>query len=137
MLSNANWVATSPRTLWTCHIEGNPATKKNSNRLVRAKGRFFILPSAAHERWFRSAFKQVASRWYLPPLTCPVAVKALFLRADNRPVDLVNAMQALADLLERAGVVENDRQIRAWDGSRLGVDRQHPRIELELTEVAG
>jgi Holliday junction resolvase RusA-like endonuclease len=56
---------------------------------------------------------------------------------DNRSKpDLINLEEATADILEVAGVVENDRNIVSWDGSRImGIDRDNPRVEIEIQEV--
>ena len=64
------------------------------------------------------------------PLNC----RALFYR-DARRGDAVGYYQGLADLLEKRGVIENDAQLTQWDGSRLLLDRENPRVEIELTEV--
>jgi Holliday junction resolvase RusA-like endonuclease len=44
-------------------------------------------------------------------------------------------MQALADTLEAAGVVPDDKYIAAWDGSRLLKDAADPRVEVTLTPM--
>jgi Holliday junction resolvase RusA-like endonuclease len=121
--------------MWQLVIHGNPATKKTSNRLFRVRGRTVVAPSAVHDNWFRRALPEVKAAWRRAPLTEPVSVKALFFRADGRRVDLVNLMQALADLLERGGVVKNDQLIRAWDRSRLLRDPNDPRIELVVSPL--
>ena len=56
---------------------------------------------------------------------------------DNRSKpDLINLEEATADILEVAGVVENDRNIVSWDGSRImGIDRDNPRVEIEIQEA--
>ena len=56
---------------------------------------------------------------------------------DNRSKpDLINLEEATADILEVAGVVENDRNIVSWDGSRImGIDRDNPRVEIEIQEI--
>ena len=48
----------------------------------------------------------------------------LFLLTTNR-----------ADLLERLGIVDNDQWFQRWDGTRLFVDRQRPRVELTITPI--
>lgn len=53
----------------------------------------------------------------------------------SRP-DLINLEEATADILERAGIIINDRNIVSWDGSRIvGIDKQNPRVEIEIMEV--
>lgn len=74
--------------------------------------------------------------WRQPPLIGPVAVRALFFR-EHAIGDLLNYEQALADALEAAAVVENDRLIVSWDGSRLLKDASAPRIEVEITTERG
>lgn len=49
--------------------------------------------------------------------------------------DLVGYLQGLADLLEKRGVVANDKWIQSWDGSRLAKDKANPRVELTLTPL--
>lgn len=128
-------------------ISGPPRTKKTSNRLVMAGGRPRVLPSAAWSTWTKSARITVDG---LPvswsgklsietgkgllgavPLNCA----ALFYR-DARRGDAVGFYQGLADLLEKRGIIPNDACLVSWDGSRLLLDRQNPRVELTLTEAA-
>lgn len=50
--------------------------------------------------------------------------------------DLVGLMQATADLLEAAGVLENDRLILSWQGTNIeGIDKDNPRAEISLYPV--
>lgn len=49
---------------------------------------------------------------------------------------MINLEEATADILERAGIIINDRNIVSWDGSRIvGIDKQNPRVEIEIMEV--
>lgn len=121
-------------------LYGSPRTKKNHSRVIRlnGKGGTRILPSEAHERWFGMAMPQarlVAARLRVP-ICEPVAVEALFYR-DRAQGDLVGYLQALGDLLEAACIIENDRLIASWDGSRLLKDAVQPRIEVVISRVAG
>lgn len=124
-----------PRPI-TLTIRGIPRTKKTSNRIFRAgkTGRLRVMPSEAHQDWFEHAKFQLV-RWMRHairhPFTSEVNVCALFYRAANVG-DAVGYYQALADLLERAGLLANDRQIVSWDGSRLHKDATNPRIEVEI-----
>jgi len=64
----------------------------------------------------------------------PVHVKALFYRDADRG-DLCGYQQAGGDALEAAGVVSNDKIIDSWDGSRRLIDRQNPRVEIEVSPM--
>ena len=119
----------------TFTIIGPPRTKKSHSRIIRAGGRPRIIPSAAHEEWYRVALPQaIAVARCSSTITYPVNVAAVFFR-DRAVGDAVGYYQALGDLLERAGIIENDRLIASWDGSRLGKDAQRPRIEVAITAV--
>lgn len=116
-------------------IPGPPRTKKNHGRIVRAGGRPRMLPSKQYESW--NQFAQIHLMRLQPRETIQQLVncRALIYRDANRG-DAVGYYQALADALEEAGIVENDRLIVSWDGSRLLKDAANPRIEVTLTAVA-
>lgn len=121
--------------IWRAEIAGAPRTKKTSQRLIRAGGRYRVIPSKQHEVWFRGAMLQAkAARSHVCPIDYPVACRAAIYR-DRAVGDLLNFLQALADLLERAGIVTNDRLIVDWSGSVLLKDAGAPRILVELREA--
>src|ERR1017187_7823878 len=69
------------------------------------------------------------------PLTIGVNVCALIYRA--RAVgDLDNYLHAVGDALQKAGVLANDKQIEGWDHSRKLIDRECPRVEIEITPLS-
>lgn len=118
-------------------IPGAPRTKKNSGRIVRAGGRARMLPSKQVVEWNRAAqlhlipvLQQLS--WHPNGITDEVNCCALFYR-HALVGDAVGFYQALADALEEAGIVENDRLIVSWDGSRMLKDAANPRIEVTLT----
>jgi len=67
-------------------------------------------------------------------LAQPLNCAAIFYRDADRG-DAVGYYQALADSLEAAGVVADDKWIKQWDGSRLAKDANRPRIEVVLTAL--
>lgn len=117
-------------------VTGPPRTKKNSARIFkRADGSPFIMPSKQAKSWQKDAAAQIArqnvNRLHLQR---PVNVVALVYR-ERAVGDLVNYLQAIADALEQAGVVRNDKWIVTWDGSRLKKDKARPRVEITITET--
>ena len=98
------------------------------------------MPSAAYSAWDRMAQLQLAKfRAEHPlriilPIRLPMNIKALFYR-EALVGDAVGFYQALADTLEKGGIVENDRLIVSWDGSRLMKDKENPRVEVEISEA--
>lgn len=114
-------------------ITGAPRTKKTSNRIVRC-GRFSkILPSEAFLEWQKSAATSLldAKMVHSFPISEPLNCRALFFR-ERSVGDACGFYQGLADLLQHHGIVKNDSQLRSWDGSRLLVDRQNPRVIVTL-----
>ena len=69
-------------------------------------------------------------------LTQPLNCAAIFYRDADRG-DAVGYYQGLADALESAGVLSDDKWIVQWDGSRLAKDAERPRIEVTLTALDG
>ena len=134
-------------------IHGAPRTKKNSSRVVtiptkgarrcRACGHMpgfrKVLPSEAYEAWEAAALQEMllvrqrlrGAGIDLPILT-PVSVTAAIYR-DRNVGDAVGYYQAVGDMLQRAGVLKDDRQIEDWDGSRRLLDPDNPRVEIFLT----
>jgi hypothetical protein len=112
-------------------IHGAPRTKKTSNRVMKFGGRLKVVPSEAWCAWRDIAVQQIAGRRApAGPLNCT----ALFYRAA-RVGDATGFYQGLADVLQEAGVVTDDKHIVAWDGSRLLADSRNPRVELTLTPL--
>lgn len=128
-----------------------PRTKKNSRTHVRkrAKSGNMItvpLPSDAYREMEGQIVVFVARRQLrLAAFPFPVSMQALrleqpincaaiFYRDADRG-DAVGYYQGLADALEAAGVVADDKWIKQWDGSRLAKDAGRPRIEVTLTAI--
>jgi Holliday junction resolvase RusA-like endonuclease len=125
-------------------IEGAPRTKKNSLRRIRRGIRTFTVSSEAHEAWEKSAVLQLQARHHKEaaasllhlgypgqPCAVPVNLCATIYRVKDVG-DLGNYLAAICDALEKAGVVENDRLIGGFDGSRLLTDAKRPRVEIAL-----
>ncbi len=118
-------------------IPGRPITKKNHMRIItnRRTGRPRVIQSKDYEAY------EAACLWHLKNyrvrFTGPVRVKARYWMPDRRSwPDLVGLLQATCDILEKAGIIENDRNVVSLDGSEIaGVDRENPRVEVEIEEV--
>ena len=118
----------------TLVIEGAPRTKKTSNRILRF-GRFNkIVPSEAYLAWRDAAVPQLREQGRLVSWARPVNVRAVVYRDANRG-DLIGYLQGLADALQEAGVIVDDKFITGWDLSRLAKDAVRPRIEIEITPM--
>jgi hypothetical protein len=80
----------------------------------------------------RGFVRSIVGLW--TPLAEPLNCRAVFYRDADRG-DLIGYCQGLADLLEERGVLADDKWIRGWDGSWLAVDRERPRVEVELVAM--
>jgi Holliday junction resolvase RusA-like endonuclease len=116
-------------------ILGAPRTKKTSNRVLRF-GRFNkVVPSAAWLAWRDIAVPQLRLQWAgRAPIDQSINVAAVFYR-DAKRGDAVGYYQSLADVLQEAGVVIDDKVITSWDGSRLSKDALNARVEVEIWEA--
>ncbi len=115
-------------------IPGPPRTKKNHGRRIMRGKRIFNVPSEAYTEWNKLAVWSLR-RNNLDVIDCPVNCRALFFR-EALVGDAVGYYQALADTLENAGVLTNDKLIVSWDGSRILKDALNPRIIVTLEPAA-
>lgn len=115
-------------------IQGIPRTKKNSQRIIVIGGKRAVLQSRQYLSWEAPAVFQLQAQRHGFTWNIPVNMRAIVYR-DRAVGDLLNYLAAISDVLEKAGVVKNDRQIVSLDGSRMLVDRQRPRVEIELSEA--
>ena len=117
-------------------IKGDPKTKKNSQQVVITGGKHMIVPSKAYKDYRQLAFWQIpgSARAQLPG---PVNVKAVYYMQTRRRVDLVNLLEATLDILVDAEVLEDDnaRVVVSMDGSRVRLDPEDPRAEIEIEEA--
>ena len=116
-------------------ISGQPITKKNSQVIRCINGYPLVNQSKAYRAYEKMALKAMLV-YPGETIVGPVAVKVLYWLKDRRRPDLTNLLQATADILEKAGVIANDRNIVSWDGSRImGVSR-NPRAEITIRPVS-
>ncbi|WP_068505906.1 RusA family crossover junction endodeoxyribonuclease [Paenibacillus kribbensis] len=107
------------------------------NAMVR--GRRLRIKTKVAEQWFsdtilRAKVWQRKNEW--STATGKVAVRLWFYFPDKRRRDTHNALKALLDALEDAGMYEDDKmalpQIIDFE-----IDRKNPRIEIEFEKKTG
>lgn len=107
-----------------------PRTKKNSKEHLARQ-------SVGYRR-FRNQVATFLASWRetlrlpLPPQR--YRVEALFY-TDNDQADFGGLQQGLADALQDAGVIEDDRWFWSWDGTEQWTDPLCPRVELRITPL--
>lgn len=112
-----------------------PVTKKNSQRIVFRGGKPCILPSEKYKEYESIAL------WYIPkrgtPIDFPVNVKCTFYMPTHRQCDLTNHLESIDDVMVKAGLLKDDNYkiLASHDGSRVQVDKNNPRTEVEITKL--
>lgn len=123
-------------TVLTLTLYGEPRTKKNSQRILRAGARRFIAPSEIYERYRDDCIRQIPG----PMRACvsePVNVRCVYYMPTRRRVDLNNLLEATTDILVDAGVLKDDCSsiVAGHDGSRVRRDRARPRAEITISRM--
>lgn len=111
-----------------------PITKKNHQQIRRSfsTGKPYISQSEQYKQYENDAL------WLIPKrgiaIDFPVNVKCLFYVPTRGRCDLVGHLQSIDDILVKAGVLADDnyRIIASHDGSRVLVDKNAPRTEVEI-----
>ncbi len=115
----------------------SPITKKNHQQIVinpKTK-RPMVMPSKQYKQYERDAL------WFIPkltePLTGPLCVACKFYLPTRRKCDLTNLLQAVDDIMVKAGLLEDDNYtvIASHDGSRAFYDKDAPRTEVIISKM--
>ena len=123
--------------LYQAMIPLNPKTKKNNQQIVknpRTKS-LMIIQNEAYKRYEKDC------GWFLKkpssPISQPVQVRCLFYRDSARRCDLTNLLEAIDDILVKYGILADDnfKVIYSHDGSRVFIDKEHPRTEIVIEDI--
>lgn len=132
LFAGASYPEMKPRLpIYKTVILGNPVTKKNSQQILNntRTGRAFIAQSQKYKKYEADALRQLRRR---STIIEPVCVEVHFYRDSLRRVDLTNLLEAVDDILVKAGILQDDdfKTIVSHDGSRVFIDRKNPRTEV-------
>lgn len=114
-------------------------SKKNSQQILKnhKTGKYFIAQSEIYKKFEREC-SYFLLKYKNSNITYAVNVKCLFFISDKRKRDLTNLENAIADILVKYNVLEDDNYniIQSWDGSRIIYNKDiEPKIEIEITKV--
>ena len=114
-------------------------SKKNSQRIVINKrtGYPMIIQSEIYKNFERDC-GIFLKKYQNNIITYPVNLKCLFYVSDKRKRDLTNLENAIADILVKYKILEDDNYniIASWDGSRIIYEpKSDPRIEIEINSI--
>ena len=121
-------------------IPVTPRTKKNHSSFVTLKnGRTLLLPSKPYREFEKQVCAFISqSKPTSKPIDMPCNMKCIFYKERNVKSDLMGYMQAIADALVKAKVLADDNTniVCSTDGSRVMLDRDNPRIEVEISFIS-
>jgi Holliday junction resolvase RusA-like endonuclease len=113
-----------------------PISKKNHQQILRSSttGKPFVAPSKQYRAY------EAQAMWFIPKgkvIDFPVNVKCVFYMPTRRRCDLTNLLEAIDDVMVKAGLLSDDNYnvIAGHDGSRVLIDRDNPRTEVEITQI--
>jgi len=120
-------------------IDGAPRTKKNS--MVRT--RYGLIQGKTYREYEKAALWQLqgqkAKKHFGPEDRIETGARLqvrYWLQNRKGFPDLLGLLQATADILEKAGIIENDSFFVDFDGSLIaGIDPDWPRAEINIYEV--
>lgn len=116
-------------------IKGRPYTKKNSSRIVYAKGKPKLLPSKQYEEYRQAAGWQIPCKHI--KIDKPINLKCVYYMPTRHRVDLVNLLEATCDILVDYGVLADDNSniVAGHDGSCVRYSKENPRVEITITRI--
>lgn len=119
-------------------LYGIARTKKNSQNVVNVKrgGRDVPvpLPSPQFKQWEKDCLRQITAPMK-QLIETPVNICCVFYMPTRRRVDSLNLLEAIDDILVKAGVLMDDNCAVACshDGSVVFWDKDNPRVEITIT----
>ena len=104
-------------------------------RLVKLGSRLVPIPSKQYKDFEKECGKWLHDFSYM--IDVPVNVRCLFYMKTKRKVDLTNLLEAVDDVLVKYHVLADDNMtiVAGHDGSRVLYDKDHPRIEMTITNM--
>jgi Holliday junction resolvase RusA-like endonuclease len=122
--------------LFQVTIPGRPYVKKNQQKAV-GNGRFKkIIYSPKYVAWEQMAVltvRQMLQKMPVPGIAFPVNLKVVFYFKDRQAEpDLSALYEGIQDVLQKEGVIANDKLIVGHDGSTKLFGHE-PRTEVEIT----
>lgn len=114
-----------------------PRSKKNSQEIVfnRKTGHRMVIQNKKYTE-FEKECKKYIPILNEPPINYPINLKCEFYVPDARKRDIANYLEAIQDVLVKYKLLEDDNYgiVASIDGCSMQIDRENPRIEIEITK---
>ena len=142
---------TTAPVIYEAKIPLQPRTKKNNQEIKFKAGKngfykktkyglkYVGIPFISQNKRYKQY--EIDAGWFLKklpePIKGPVNVKCTFYRDSRRRCDLTNLLEAIDDILVKYGILADDNfeVLAGHDGSRVLVDKDNPRTEIEITQI--
>lgn len=112
-------------------------SKKNSQQILinSRTGKPFVGQSKLYKNFERECGYFL--KRYESNISCPVNLKCTFYVPNKRKRDLTNLENAIADILVKYKVLQDDNYkiIQSWDGSRIIYEKNREETVIEITKV--
>ena len=114
-----------------------PRSKKNSQQIIinpRTK-RPMIIQSKLYTNFERECGLYLKK--YKSNIDYSINLKIDFYVPDKRRRDIANYIEAIQDILVKYEVLKDDNHniITSLDGTRMYIDKENPRVEIEITKI--
>ena len=110
-------------------LQGNLRPKKNAHMIAqRRDGTRFIRNASGNVASWNGFILQARAMWTGLAICEDTIIRVVFYRDSERRVDTSNLVSAFSDILEAAGVCEDDRFLHVWPYP-VRVDKVTPRVE--------
>lgn len=122
-------------------ILGVPRVKKNNQAVVLARsktGKYYPkkVDTKAYKEWHKKAIPQINLQKPSFEIDFPVNLACRFYMDTTGKVDLSALYEGIQDVLVELNVLTDDNYtiVSSHDGSGVFVDRNNPRMEIEITK---
>lgn len=114
-----------------------PRSKKNSQQIIinpRTK-RPMIIQSKLYTNFERECGLYLKK--YKSNIDYSINLKIEFYVPDKRRRDIANYIEAIQDILVKYEVIKDDNHniITSLDGTRMYIDKENPRVEIEIIKI--
>ena len=124
---------------------GEPRTKKNSQQIIKVKGRPIIVPSAAYKKYEAQCGQYLLNK-PPAPINTPCEVTCLYFlprkkdgTIPSRKPDLANLLEATQDILVHYKILEDDNAgiVFSLDGSRVYWTTGESHVIVQIRRLDG
>ena len=105
------------------------------------RGNPHLIQKQAFRKYERNCFDQLY-KWryendFREAIEQKLNLKAIYYLPNRRGYpDLAGLIQGTCDILEKGGIITDDKNIISFNGSKIaGIDKKNPRVEIELTVI--